>query len=378
MKHRRRVALKRVIDTSLILLASPVALILGGFAATCVRLKMGGPVLFRQTRIGLNERPFEVLKFRTMRNAFGPDGKALSDRERLTGVGRFLRKTSLDELPQLWNVVRGDMSLVGPRPLLPEYLPFYRAYERARHTVRPGITGAAQTAGRNSLLWDDRLQIDAHYAREGTIRDDVRILGDTFVGVFKPTGVSVVAGDTGEPLHVARGYPSVAGRTMRRLEVVDAQTRVKWFSDPRVQRTMNVPRNITVDGTAEWIISSRRTGGRRDYVLVDEAHGRVLAMMGTRRSENEPAVEVYVVVDPDMHGQGIGTSAMDVLLRHLRTEPHFAGAWLTVAPDNEAAIRLYRKFGFREAPQTGAAAPDTDGSAPRLRMDLSWGGANHE
>lgn len=372
MTLRQRIAVKRVLDTGLVLLFLPLVVTLSALAALSVRVTMGSPVIFRQTRIGLAERPFEVLKFRTMRNAFGSDGRALSDRERLTGVGRFLRKTSLDELPQLWNVLRGDMSLVGPRPLLPEYVPFYHEHERARHTVRPGITGAAQVSGRNALLWDDRLRIDAEYARGASLLDDVRILVNTVVGVFKRSGVSVVAGDTGEPLHVVRSYPSVGGRTMRRLETADAQLRVTWFSDPRVQRTMNVPRDITVDGTVEWIVRSRRDPGYRDYVLLDQADGRVVAMMGTRRVGDDPVVEIYIVVDPDLHGRGLGTSAMDVLMRHLRAQAGLAGAWLTVAPENEAAIKLYRKFGFTEEAGLTAFGPE-DPAATRLRMAVWWG-----
>lgn len=371
MIRAQRMVAKRVVDTGLVLLALPLALLLGGFAAVCVRVTMGSPVLFRQMRIGLDERPFEVLKFRTMRNAVGSDGRPLGDRERLTVVGRLLRKTSLDELPQLWNVLRGDMALVGPRPLLPEYLPFYRESERARHTVRPGITGAAQTSGRNSLLWDDRLRIDADYARSATLLDDVRILVDTVAGVFKRSGLSVVAGDTGEPLNVVRAYPSVEGRTMRRLETGDAPVRVKWFSDPRVQYTMNVPRDITVDGTIRWMIESRRNPGHRDYVLVDAADGRVLAMMGTRRSGDQPSVEVYVVVDPDLQGQGIGTSAMEVLMRHVRSQSDIAGAWLTVAPNNVAAINLYHKLGFKEASHA-ASSVRKQRDTSRLQMEVWW------
>lgn len=365
--NQQRIAVKRIIDTAVILVFSPLALTLASLTAVAIRATMGSPVLFRQVRIGRSEKPFELLKFRTMRDAVGPDGRPLEDRERLTAVGRFLRKTSLDELPQLWNILRGDMALVGPRPLLPEYLPFYREKEKARHSVRPGITGAAQASGRNSLLWDDRLRIDAEYAREVSLLEDLRILACTVIGVLRRDGVSVVAGDTGEPLHVVRSYPSDGGRVMRRLETVDAAVRVTWFADERVRRTMNVPRDITVDGTTEWIMRSRQDRGHRDYVLVNEADGAVVAMMGTRRAGEEPTVEIYLLVDPDQQRRGIGSSAMKTLMKFLRAQRDLSGAWLTVAPENAPAIRLYRKFGFTETdPENIPADPS------RIRMSTNW------
>ena len=179
LPHRR--ALKRAIDSILIVVAAPIVLIVAGVTAVAVRVSMGAPVMFRQTRVGLHEGTFLMMKFRTMSDRTADTGELLPDGERLTRVGRLLRKFSLDELPQLANVLRGEMALVGPRPLLPEYLPFYRPAERARHDVRPGITGVAQLAGRNGLLWDERLLLDAQYATEGTITDDIRIL-------FEPWG----------------------------------------------------------------------------------------------------------------------------------------------------------------------------------------------
>ncbi|MFO0900325.1 MAG: sugar transferase [Pirellulales bacterium] len=152
--------------------------------AALVRWSMGSPVLFRQRRVGKDERIFSVFKFRTMRNANGSDGRPLPDAERLTSVGRFLRKTSLDELPQLLNVLRGEMSLVGPRPLLVEYLEVYTPRERRRHDVLPGITGLAQVNGRNRANWDDRLEMDVQYVeRQGPLLD-LQILGKTVTKVL--------------------------------------------------------------------------------------------------------------------------------------------------------------------------------------------------
>lgn len=186
---RRRVGLpytllRRAVDAilaALLLLAfAPVLAI----TALAVRLRLGSPVLFRQPRLGLNERPFTILKFRTMRVESGMDGKPLPDSARLTGLGRWLRRTSLDELPELWNVLRGDMSLIGPRPLLLDYLDYFTERERLRFTIRPGITGWAQIHGRNRSAWDQRLERDAWYVENRSLGLDARILIATAAQVF--------------------------------------------------------------------------------------------------------------------------------------------------------------------------------------------------
>jgi len=183
---------KRMFDFAFSALAlivlSPVLLVV----ALRVKRNLGSPIFFRQVRPGLHGRPFEMIKFRTMRDAFDAEGKPLPDSERITTFGRFLRSSSLDELPELWNVLKGDMSLVGPRPLLMEYLDFYTEEEMLRHTVRPGITGLAQISGRNSTSWDDRLAIDVRYVRTRTIWLDIKIIFKTIFQVFKREGVVVV------------------------------------------------------------------------------------------------------------------------------------------------------------------------------------------
>ncbi|MCT9809662.1 sugar transferase [Acidovorax sp. Be4] len=155
-----------------------------------VRRKLGSPVFFRQVRPGLHGRPFEMVKFRTMTDARGPDGALLPDSVRLTSFGRFLRATSLDELPELWNVIKGDMSLVGPRPLLVEYLPLYSPEQARRHEVRPGITGWAQVNGRNALSWDDKFKLDVWYVDHRSLRLDVKILWLTVKKVLVREGIS--------------------------------------------------------------------------------------------------------------------------------------------------------------------------------------------
>lgn len=155
-----------------------------------VWLLLGSPVYFRQSRPGLAGIPFRLIKFRTMSNTVGKDGRPLSDAERLTGFGRFLRASSLDELPELWNVLMGDMSMVGPRPWLMEYLPHYTLEQMRRHEVRPGITGWAQVNGRNAASWEERLRLDVWYVDHWSFWLDLRILLRTVWTVFRREGIS--------------------------------------------------------------------------------------------------------------------------------------------------------------------------------------------
>ena len=170
---------------ALLVLAAPLLVL-----ALLVGSRLGHPVLFRQRRPGLHGKPFEMVKFRTMTDARGPDGQLLPDAERLTRFGRLLRATSLDELPELWNVLKGDMSLVGPRPLLMEYLPLYSPEQARRHEVRPGITGWAQVNGRNALSWDAKFQLDVWYVEHRSLWLDIRILWLTVRKVLVREGIS--------------------------------------------------------------------------------------------------------------------------------------------------------------------------------------------
>ena len=182
--------MKRLFDITVAILGLTVAAVPLMILVALIRLKLGSPVLFRQVRPGLNGRPFMMVKFRTMTDSRGPDGELLPDAVRLTRFGRFLRSTSLDELPELWNVLKGDMSLVGPRPLLMEYLPLYSAEQARRHEVRPGITGWAQVNGRNALSWDERFKLDVWYVDHHSLWLDLRILGLTLRKVIQREGIS--------------------------------------------------------------------------------------------------------------------------------------------------------------------------------------------
>jgi lipopolysaccharide/colanic/teichoic acid biosynthesis glycosyltransferase len=220
---------KRATDIGLALTGLVVSLpVLAGVAAA-VRVTMGSPVTYRQTRVGKGERPFKLWKFRTMTNERGPDGALLPDAVRLTSLGRWLRETSLDELPQLINVLTGEMSMVGPRPLLTRYLPRYSARQRVRHQVRPGITGWAQIHGRNAVDWETKLELDVWYVEHHSLALDFRILLETLVlvarrkSVFSGAGAELDEfwGSAGPPVEGPRAFPveedepiPVAGRSL--------------------------------------------------------------------------------------------------------------------------------------------------------------------
>lgn len=176
---------KRPLDTILSLIAiiilSPVFLIVG----LLVKTKLGSPILFKQERPGMNEKLFSMYKFRTMTNARNAQAELLPDETRLTRFGEILRTTSLDELPSLFNILKGDMSIVGPRPLLVRYLPFYTESERKRHNVRPGLTGLSQVSGRNLLEWNRRLALDVHYVKNISAKQDLYIIYLTFKKVIQ-------------------------------------------------------------------------------------------------------------------------------------------------------------------------------------------------
>lgn len=189
---------KRVFDlllvgVGLLLLALPLVVL-----AWLVRRRLGSPIFFRQIRPGRHGVPFEMVKFRTMTDARGADGQLLPDEQRLTPFGRWLRSTSLDELPELWNVLKGDMSLVGPRPLLMEYLPLYSAEQARRHEVPPGVTGWAQINGRNALSWDEKFALDVWYVDHRSWALDIKILWLTVRKVLMREGISA-AGEATMP-----------------------------------------------------------------------------------------------------------------------------------------------------------------------------------
>lgn len=182
--------IKRMLDFILSLIAlivlSPLMIIIG----ILVRIKLGRPVIFKQKRPGKNEKIFTLYKFRTMTDEKDEQGNLLADEKRLTKFGMFLRSTSLDELPELWNILKGEMAIVGPRPLLVEYLPLYNEEQKHRHDIKPGLTGLAQISGRNAIQWEEKFKEDIEYVNNITFIQDTKIILKTFIKVFKKDGIN--------------------------------------------------------------------------------------------------------------------------------------------------------------------------------------------
>lgn len=191
--------MKRLFDLTASLIALIVFSPIIALVACKIKNNLGSPVLFRQTRPGLNGKPFEMIKFRTMKDALDKDGNPLPDSERMTPFGDRLRNSSLDELPELWNVLKGEMSLVGPRPLLMQYLPLYNKEQARRHDVRPGVTGWAQINGRNAISWDEKFKLDVWYVDNRSFWLDIKILFFTVKKVFVKEGISADGHVTIEP-----------------------------------------------------------------------------------------------------------------------------------------------------------------------------------
>lgn len=362
----RLAARKRVVDTVIVLVTAPLTAALAVVTAVAVRLRLGSPVLFRQERAGLHGRTFAVLKFRSMTDARDASGRLLPDDERLTPFGRLLRRTSLDELPQLLNVLRGDMSLVGPRPLLPRYLPHYTPEESRRHHLRPGVTGLAQVSGRNGLGWDERLALDVRYVQTASLRGDLVILARTVGQAVRGSGVTTTAGHTGEPLDVERSYPVVGGISLRRFAARDITTRVRWMSHPATRRHMRLPDEVTEETTRRWFERTFRDSQRRDWVAYEVGTGTTVAMLGLRQPAADALPELYMFVDPDRLGEGIGSRSLAVLLQWLTESRAYAGCTLSTAAENLAAHRLYQRVGFR------TVRTDPDGRT-YMRLELPAG-----
>lgn len=207
-----RKCIKRLLDIFCSLTAVLLFWWVFAIVAVLVRVKLGAPVIFRQKRPGKDGKIFELYKFRTMTDARDENGKLLPDTQRLTKFGRILRSTSLDELPEFWNILKGDMSFVGPRPLAVSYLPYYTAAEQHRHDVRPGLTGLAQVSGRNSISWDAKFRYDLEYVKNLSFKNDVKILFLTVKKVFVREGIGQGEQHPGNLYDVRKGWLDADGK----------------------------------------------------------------------------------------------------------------------------------------------------------------------
>lgn len=332
---------KRGIDFSLSLLAllflSPLLIVVTIWLHYANK---GAGAFFTQERPGRDEKIFKIVKFKSMTDERDADGNLLPDAQRLTKVGRFVRSTSIDELPQLFNVLKGDMSLIGPRPLLVRYLPYYTQREAMRHSVRPGMTGWAQINGRNNLKWDDRLELDVWYVEHLSFLLDLKVVFRTIKNVLSRTDVNVVV--TGEFMDVERSRKPVVLRCLRKD---DLPTRVQWMNDVRTYATLNIKVPITLERTELWYSNVSANSLRRDFVF---EKGDLLVAMGglTQIDEAEKEAECYIFVNPNMQRCGIGTDSVRLICTYAFDELKLQSLYIWTDEDNLSARKMYEKLGF--------------------------------
>lgn len=358
-----RLGRKRIVDTVLVLVTAPVTLPVAVVTGLLVLVNMGSPVFYCQERVGLGEKSFQLLKFRSMLPETDEEGRVRPDSKRIPRFGHLLRASSLDELPQLLNVLVGDMSLVGPRPLPVEYRPFYTDNERIRHSVRPGITGAAQVNGRNSLDWEDRLAYDVDYASRATVLDDLRILGKTVLRVLDRSDTVTEYWDHFEDFDVYRSYPADGTFALRRIEPRDEEIFRRWgqAGAPPPEMRLAVAEE-TVDFLG-WLRQVREDSTRRDLSVYETGSRRLVAAVGWESGLDPKVARLYLWEDPELADSRTRESALGLLLQLLWSRKDFSGAVLT-SPNAELAATAQR-YAFRE---------DTDAAGLPGQLRLDWAG----
>ncbi len=344
---RLRNPLKRVVDIlgsliGLIVLA-PVFIVLW----LIVRIKLGSPVIFTQRRAGKDGKSFALYKFRSMLQEDSSQGRVTDD-QRMTPFGRRLRAWSLDELPTLVNVLKGDMSLVGPRPLMPEYLRLYSDHQARRHEVRPGITGLAQVRGRNAIGWEDRFDLDVEYVDRHNLLLDVALIFQTIGRVFSRSGVE---GDVITTMTIFVGAPPQDGLTEVNIAERDVQIWERWKNDPQAIQ-LGVPRPHPEEGSRYW--------------LYRNAQGTPVGIAGLRRL-GEVDLEMYLLLSPDQDRTLVET-LINRLVHHGRS--YDARLMTLHLPQQKRALhRTAQHLGFVAAQQsTDHRAPATDRSAYSLAL----------
>lgn len=335
-------AAKRVLDIfgALLGLVALSPVLLG--TAALIALTLGRPVLFSQQRPGRDGRIFRLYKFRTMR-PLDPSKGWTSNEERMTAFGRALRATSIDELPSLWNILRGQMSFIGPRPLRVSYLERYSDEQQRRHEVRPGLTGLAQVSGRNALGWDERIEKDLTYVETRSFSVDARILMDTFLAVVRPSGVAAEGQAT-----MSEFFGPEVTRSLQLVELDWAHLpeRVAWLSDERVRAGISITFDPNLPSTQAWFERAKEDPDRIDWVGVDRLDRSPVSMCGIQHTE-DGAASLYLYVDPEQHGRGYGRDTMTLLITRARREG-ISRLDLETPASNQAASRLYEGLGFVE------------------------------
>ena len=312
-----------------------------------VAIAMKGNPFFVQRRPGKNGKIFNMVKYRTMTNAKDKEGNLLPDAERLTGFGRFMRKLSVDELPELFNILAGQMSIVGPRPLLERYLPYYTEEERHRHDVRPGLTGLAQVSGRNAMTWADKFDKDLEYVKKVSLILDIRIIIKTVLTVLKREGIlQQGAVNMSRPLDVERKFYTMTDDgdiRIREFTFEDIEKKVEWINDDENNRYLHYELPLEYDKTVDWFRSKSKN--RIDAVI--EYQGKSVGLIGLLDLDSVP--EFYIVIgEREAKRKGVAYRASRMFLDAVRISYNFNQIVLYTEEKNFAAQRLFEKLGFEK------------------------------
>ena len=335
---------KRMLDFTISLLAlimlSPILLILAIVGA----IVMKGNPFFTQLRPGRNEKIFKLVKFRTMTCEKDKDGKLLPDEKRLTKYGKLLRSTSLDELPELWNILKVDMSIVGPRPLLVEYLPYYTVEEQCRHDVPPGLTGLAQVNGRNSISWDKKIGYDVQYVSNICFKNDIKIILQTILKVIKRSDIKV-----GSEFKAGKFIDQRELRTkttLRKFTAADIPNKVRWINDESNNKYLHYELPLEIEKTQRWFDAIVNRTDRYDAVI--EVDGVPVGVIGLLNIDSlNHKAEYYITLgEASYKRKGISYVASKQLLNYGFEVLGVNKIYLNVDANNISACKLYEKIGF--------------------------------
>lgn len=334
--YRRYV--KRFLDiiiSGLALIAlSPILVVFTGLGV----LGMGGNPFFVQERPGKDEKIFKLIKFRTMTYKKDVNGSVSPDDERVNAYGRFLRSTSIDELPELINIFKGDMSIVGPRPLLVEYLPYYTEEEKKRHDVRPGLTGLAQINGRNAISWKERFKLDNYYVDNISLSMDLKIIVSTIAKVIKRSDILVGRQIPAGRLDVARAT------TIRRFEKSDVPNKVRWINDEQNNKYLHYELPLREDKTMEWFENNRDRTDRYDAVI--ELSGKPVGIIGLLDIRNGEAEYYITVGEQYAKDKGVASHATLQLFDYAFNQLKLSRIKCYTEVENVSAQGLFEKCGF--------------------------------
>lgn len=335
--------IKRLLDIILSLLAIiiilPIFLIIGIF----VLIFIGRPALFRQKRPGKNEKIFTMYKFRTMTNKKDKDGNLLPDELRLTKLGKILRKTSLDEIPEFINILKGDMSFVGPRPLLVEYLPYYTEEEHHRHDVRPGLTGLAQVSGRNLLNWDDRFKKDIEYINNITLKNDLIIILKTFIKVIKRENVVIGKNELMQNLDIERSKDIIYKKvTLKDIE--DNNNSILILIKDILKFNTNID-----NGKSQEVLDNMQKYINDGTACITGAFfkGKIIGFLWMYEIDFQKMHINYFCVDKNYRSKGIGTKLL-MLSIMLAKEKKIKYIELRVEENNDIAKQFYARNNFKK------------------------------